>query len=429
VLRIPPETAKYTRYLDLGSVPEGERPDLIQVLSGHVNGLSREARIVPPHLVPGTRGALLRLDLRDYGWDLEVFGSLAEASPYHHIRVEKYSGKDAWRNSVLAPWLSEGPGAAEAVKLLAERTRSRAPIVSGRWFLWQTATSEGKTPGYYDFLKVKDLKTFQQLIRFDRATAKELEHYRVLAFSGVTQEPRRLIADATVLGTYWHTQDNAAAVGNQNPLNVLDEALKFDVSEQFAPLPNGLPAWLLVDGGGKRQDKAPDSIVGAERRTRKDLRLQVGLDCIYCHLSGKRSGIIDAGAEPIRKLSAVDYDKFRELQRRYTRGVALERRIAADRAGYAAAVLEATGLTPGAYSDAYIREFGAFDEARVDAAWAGRDLGLTGPELARALRDYDTATGQLLSSLSGLAAGRSIPRRQWEEALPQAWLAIKGVKR
>src|SRR5262245_15169006 len=224
-VRAGPGSRGRLRYLDLGAVPAAERPDLIQVLAGHVNGLSREPELVPPVVVPGTGGALLRINLDDYGWPDEVWESLAEVSPYHHARVREWftgpwpggtwpPGRDGgiyyapgafqWQRprirTALAPWLSEGAGGARAAADLAEATGSRAPIVSAPWFLWQTAVQAERKPGYYDFLGVKDVASFHKLIRFNAKLASELEQRRVVIFSGVTQEPRRVERTHTVLG-------------------------------------------------------------------------------------------------------------------------------------------------------------------------------------------------------------------------------------
>lgn len=428
IAKLPADQATATRYLDLGSVPVEERPALIQVLAGHVNSLSREPDLVAPVVVPGTRGALLRIDLRDYGWKFSTFGALADASPYHHVRIKTHTGADAWKNTALAPWLSETKEAAIATTYLAQRTQSRAPIVSGQWFLWQTSVQEGRgAAGYYDFLGVKDQKGFEALVRFDAKLASKLEQRRVVIFSGVTQEPRRVERTHTVLGGLWRTSDSAEAVDEKNPLNQLNGGLKADATEQFGPLPNGLPAWLLANGAGVRQDKAPDNIVSGDRTSAKDGRLHVYLSCWRCHGAGKASGVLDLDAAPIRELYSVDADKLRELRRQYLRD--LQPLIDQDRQAYAAALKAATGLEPAKYAVELSRFYQRYDEARVDAAWAGRDFGMDGRTFAATLNAYRRASGYLLPSLSVIANGGAVPIRQWQEAVPAAWLAIKGVKR
>lgn len=442
---LPPSQQRQTRYLDLGSVPAAQRPALIQVLSGHVNGLSREPDLVAPAVVRGTSGGLLRLDLDDYGWPASVWEQLQ--SPYHQTEVvQEYPGTPwpggTWhedgryyapgsftyrrrqRTVALAPWLSGdgGGGVAELVRL----TQSKAPIVSGQWFLWQTAIQEGRKPGYYDFLGVKDQRGFEALVRFDAKLAAKLEQRRVVIFSGVTQEPRRVERTHTVLGGLWRTFDSAEAVGEKNPIRILNGELKFDVTEQLAPLPNGMLGSYLGNAAGQRQDKAPDNVVAGDRTSPKDGRLHINLGCIHCHLGTQgASGIMDIDAVPIRQIRSVDYDKLRELRRQYLRD--LTPLMEADRRGYEAAIKQATGgMTARNYAQEYSRWFLRLDLVRVDAAWAGRDLGYSGEEVVGALRRYDGATGNLDAVLSILASGGAIPVRQYHEALPILWQALKG---
>jgi len=450
--RAGPGSRGRLRYLDLGAVPPAERPDLIQTLAGHLNSLSREPELVPPVVVPGTGGALLRINLDDYGWPDQIWESLAEVSPYHHARIKEWftgpwpggtwppgqaggtyypPGAFAWERprlrTALAPWLSEGPAGARAAADLVTATGSRAPIVSGPWFLWQTAIQEGRQPGYYDFLGIKDQKGFEKLVRFDPKLAKDLEQRRVVIFSGITQEPRRAERTNTVLGGLWRTFDSAQAVDKHNPLRVLNGELEYDVSEQIAPLPNGLPGFLLVNAQGARQNIAPPSVVAGDRASGKDAQLHVGLSCVRCHLAGKSQVIIPIDAVPIRALRSLDYDKLRELRRQYQRDLAPL--MDQDRRGYAAALKAATGWQASQYATAYSRHYQRYDEAQVDAAWAGRDFGRTGAEVRAALARYDQLTGRLDPVLTVIANGGRVPIRQWQEAVPQFWTSIRGAGR
>lgn len=437
---LPLSQRRRTRYLDLGNVPEKERVKLAAVLSGHVNGLSREPEIVIPPLVGGL---VLRVNLDDYGWDTAVWDRLN--SPYQHVTVEtvvtewwpggtwhrdgrhyaagSFRYKRKVRQTALAPWLSEGPGKA-ALAYLVAATRSPAPLVSGQWFLWQTAVQEGRgNTGYYDFLGVKNLKEFQRLVRFNAATARDLEQRRVVVFSGVAQEPRRLERTPTVLGGYWSSFDSVAAIDKKNPLNVLDGDLKFDAAEILAPLPNGSLASFLTNGAGVRQNTAPPNIVAGDRTSSKDSQLHVGLSCIRCHMAGKAAGILDMDAARITKLGSVDYRKLRELRRQYQRQI--EPLMDQDRAGYRAAVKAATGMEIAQYGVEYSRWYIRHDEARVDLAWAARDVGVTPGRLRAALVGYGDT---LLPTLSLVANGGVIPVRQWEESLPVIHTILKGSR-
>lgn len=445
--RLPAQQQRYTRYLDLGAVPPDERPALIQTLAGHVNSLSREPDLIPPVAVPGTAGAVLRINVEDYGWDVAVWERLV--SPYQHVTVEAEVIEDwpggVWRDGyhygpgtfrvrkkvrrqALAPWLSEGPGGPAALAALVAGTRSKSPLVSGPWFLWQTVVQEGRgKAGYYDFLRVKDQKAFEALIRFDGKLARGLEQRRVVVFSGVAQEPRRLERTVTVLGGYWRTFDSAVATDKHNPLRLLDdEDFRYDATEQFAALPNGLPAWWLADGAGKRLDKAADNVVSGDRTSAKDGRLHVNLSCVRCHFAAKESGIMAIDAAPLRNIGSPDYAKLRELRRQYLRDVGPL--MDADRRGYAGAVRAASGLDIKKYGQELSRWYVRHDEARVDLEWAARDAGTTAGRLKRALALAERA-GTLDPVLSVVLAGGQIPMRQYEETIVLIHQALQGVKR
>ncbi len=432
--KLPPDTRKFIRFLNLGNVPEADRPDLIHVLAGHVNALSREPDIAAPKIVPGTRGAVLRLDVRDYGWRLETWEKLFD--PYSHAKVKvetitnwpggtwtdgRYYGPNTFRTKKVkvitgvAPWLGK-----DAAKLAA-LTYSQAPIVSGQWFLWQTIAEDNRgDTGYYGFLGLKKQQDFEKLVRFDAKLAAQLEHRRVVIWSGVTQEPRRVERTATVLGGLWRTFDSAVATDKKNPVRILDDKdFQFDATEQIGVLPNGLPAFLLANGKGVLQSKAPDSVVSGERTSLKDARLHVGISCLRCHLAGKANMVLDIDAVPIKRLASVDYDKLRELRRQYQREISplIER----DRLGYAFAFKAASGLEAREYGVAVSKAYRDYDELRADLAVAARYFGATPQvmKMALAARGVD-----LDPVLSVIESGGAIPVRQFEEVQGFIWEAL-----
>lgn len=439
---LPADVVCHVRYLDIGWLESKERPELIQVLSGHTNSLSRRINLRPPKLVPGTLGGLLRVDLRDYGIDPKVWERLF--SPYNHVPLKgqtadwpggvwqadgKYYAPGAFKIkagkeyavNAIAPW--QGPAAGG----LAGLTQSQAPIVNGLWWLWQTVVQEGRgDTGYYNFLGIKDEKTFEELIRFDAKLAQELEKRRVVIFSGVTQEPRRVERLRTVLGGYWRTFDSAVATGDKNPIALLNGGLRFDATERFAPLPNGIPVWYLADGKGKLQSKAPDTVVRGDRFSPKSPALLAGLSCWRCHAEGKADNVIlglDHAAK-VGKIFSRDYRKVEELQAQYL--TEIKHLLDQDRVQYAAAIKEASGLDPQAYAAGLSKWYRYYDEAKVDLVWAARDLATTPAKLQAALKAYPWPEhlARAASVLSVVAEGDAIGIRQWEEVVEAAWLAV-----
>ncbi len=446
---LAPERRLYTRYLDLGGVPLVERPLLIQVLAGHCNHLSSEPDMGVLVIVAGTAGAVLRLDVEDYG---PAFGRAWERleSPYQTVTVERDVGRawpgGAWtdgkwyragafrtrtgkrtRVRALAPQLSEGPGGAKALAYLVYHMQSRVPLVSGPWFLFQTLAQDDRDVGYYQFLGLKTQKDFERLVRFDSKLAKGIEQRRVVIFSGVTLEPRRVERTVTVLGALWRTFDSVKAIDKNNPLRVLDDKdFRFNASEQIGVLPNGLPAFLLANDKGVLQNVAPPNIVSGDRTSGKDSRLHVCYSCLNCHLAGKASMVLDIEAVPIRKIAAVDYRVLRALKRQYLRKVA--GLVDQDRRSYATAYLEASGLKTAEYGRAVAKAYIGYDEMRADLAWMARDAGVTVLVLRAALT-YQEKAGVLDPILSVVLAGGQVGFRQYEEVIPLLHVALKGVRR
>lgn len=424
------------RYLWVGNIPEKERAEFVAVLNGHCNGLSREIDLVPLTTVGRE---LLRVNLEDYAWDNSTWEKLADADPYYHTRIEtevitlwpggvwpkdgKFYRAGSFRESrkvvttAIAPWAGDTKAMAEVVNW----TGSKVPVVRADWFLAQTAIQEGRAVGYYDFLGVKDQKGFEKLVGFDAELAKKREQRKVLVFSGITIQPRRVERTKSVDGGLWRTFDSAKAVDKKNPLRILDDdGFEFDVTEQFAPLPNGLMASYLGDSKGNRQDKAPDNIVQIPR-------LHVNLSCIECHFGRVKNevGIKEIGHTPIGKLSAVDYRKYVELKRKYLRDLGPS--IEQDRIGYAAAIKAATGMEPQAYAVAYQRWYSNYADAKVNLARMALDYGMERAALLKALDSYEQRTGSIDAVLSIIQGGGSIPIEQYEELQPVIQLVIRGV--
>lgn len=438
----------YLRYFYQPHLDPLYRFKLARVLSGHANGMSSEPELKAP-LPVDREGAVLRIDLRWYGWNAKTWEklpdpySLAPAAEYpkriHKAGVPWTDGKryaydfeyldKTATASLMAPHLALSPSSPNIVEDLYAWTGSRVPMVRGDWFLSQTATQEGKNPGYYDFSGIEDEKTFEKLVRFDPKLADKTEHYRAAIFSGITNQPRRVSRKNSTLGGYRESFDNEKAVGLKNPLVILDDTFQFDITEKYAPRLNGMPAWYLGDNKGKRADKALDNIVGgdlfgiqyAPPGTRvHDTRLQVNLSCISCHFASlDENGVKGGSLAVIRKITEPNYEVFLDLTRKYLRDLELPTKQ--DRLGYLYAVKGCTGWEPAEYAVEYRTAHGLYEFGRINLKIAANEMGVSPTELGVKLAGYDLATGNKLHPLlSMLRDGGEIPRRQWEEVFPEA---------
>jgi len=420
VRKLAPEQQVLVRYLVAGPHAKEDDP---KVLSGHVTGLSKETDItLPARVAPG----LFRVNLDDYGWDREVYERLANADPWYHVRVELQLRGKKFKRTAQAPWM--GKGIYELVYL----TQSQAPILRMDWFFNQTTAGEGRDPNYYDFLGIKDEKTFHALVGYDsKRKRRKVELREAVAESGVSPgRARGIVRETAEDGALWLTYDFRKAVDKLNPLRVLGRDLdrefrKADVNdvatEQFGHLPNGMWAWYLGNNKGERQVTAPDFAASDNRSKSNDHRVHINVSCIRCHA--------DAGIQPIDgwirnlispplALQSPDYKVLRELRQQYLRK--LEPFIEKDKLGHAVAVLEATGWKAEVYATKYAEYWERYEDARVDAEYAALDLGIDVKVFQRKLGTYLQATNQLDSVLSAFLLegrrARTIGIRQWEEA-------------
>lgn len=458
LLTLPANVQPYIRYLTLYNVPADKRQLPWRVMSGHVNGLSREPDIVAPVQI----GNLIRLNIQDYGWSKELWEKLAEADPYFHafITVEEEvlidqpygvidekTGK--WRQteirkekekkkvrkfSASAPWLVDGIQQAATIKALIELTQSQCPILRGDWFFSQTAIQADRNPGYYDFLGIKNRKDFEKLVGFDAKLAAESRRKELLeavSDSGVTQQPRRIGRFEAIGGMgYWRTFDNRRALDERNPLRILDDKnFKFDASEEYGALPNHLWATGLFAANGDRQDSAPDFIAADHTSKSNDHRVHVNLSCLRCH--GPNAGMqpIDGWLRNLVQaplaLQSPDYEVLKDLRQKYLRDMANPQED--DRRLYTRSLKEATGLNPKQYSEAYGEFWSRYEDERVDADRAAVELGTTKQSLLAAIDGYIRKTGSVDTVLSVLLRGGTIGRRQFEEAYGTGQLVLRGI--
>lgn len=455
--RLPAELRVHVRYLSLYNLRPAERPRAIQVLAGHVNGLSRESDLTPPAIVASTQGALLRVNLLDYRWAQATWEKLAD--PYFtvtietvaivpwpggiwpddgkHYRAGSFKVKEPKKTRALAPWLTETPAGQQRLGELLAWTGSKIPVVRADWFFNQTAAAVDRSPNYYDFLAIRDEAGFQKAIGADLKLAEDFgaELREAVAISGVTLNPRAIARHPTLAGGYWRTFDFAASKDQKNPLRVLGKDIEkaYDASEQFGTLPNGLWATGLFNRQGKLQATAPDNIASDGASRSNDRRVHVNASCLRCHAQGGLQDV-DGWARnlltPPFDLLSADYQRIRELRRQYLRK--LEPALAKDRLIFETAVREVTGgMTAKEYAAAYGAFWERYEDARIDLERAAAELGIS-PAMLRTALDRKLKTGQGDTVLSALilteARLNRLPIRIWEEAFAEAQLLVKGYQ-
>lgn len=324
------KSVRTLRFVDLGAVAPLDRPRALQTLGYVVNSWSSNDLMVLPQEVPGTEGALAWFDLanlrnKNDGKGLEkliaAFDRLGELGsgaspfpePYYHVvedvvtedRVEEVKGWSEWRTDqygrryrveqvtrrivkgktarkvALGPHLNKG-----TVIGLSALTETAFPVFEYHWLL-ANGLSE---PRYHELLGLDDTEaSAKRLAAVDRRTADEVgaQVRGAVLFSEVAHHNRLLERTPTLQrygrGSYQESYDFKSSVRVQDVLkDLLIE--KPDAKEIIWTLPNGLLGFFVVDGEGKRLDKA-DADVALNNRTRlRDRQVRTAFHCIDCHL-------------------------------------------------------------------------------------------------------------------------------------------------
>lgn len=440
------------RYLSVYHIAPGERPDYYRAISFLVLSLSRERTIIRPALVPGSEDTLIRVLLTDYaidakGWDrLAAEGSGPAASrqpePYFQTKlvhlVDTYESKQVFagydqygrpqyrvqqtkngtkRETTLAaaPWLPAG----EIAQLIAI-TQSQAPILRGDWFLAFASWA----PAYYQLLGLGEkLADFERLAFADEVLAAKARAQvkGAVAFSSVALHNRTLNRIPTISGVlggyFWLSKDTKASIDDRDYLNVLlDE--KFDATEGICSLPNGLQAYLLTDGAGKRLDVALADIAIDGETGLADKQVYAARNCVTCHARGIRpiQDEVRALSRDQIALLVTDPTQARRVADLYF-SIDLAAVVEHDNAQFAQAVRLANGLTPAANGALFERLVATYLDAPVTPERAAAEVGVSVEEFRARLSRAVSIDHSLTAFLS--APPRPTRRDQFERAFAQ----------
>ena len=347
------------------------------------------------------------------GWDArEVWDRIVKVYPYGL----------SYRNRPTADPLRKL--SIELDELFGEEVQP--PDVRADWFL-----DSASRP--YLYHAILDLPTTAQVLEarlgmnLERNLLNDQLRRAGFAASGVSSQNRLIDRHDSASGYYWRSYDfrNTDGTGNifrfpmgpvfaDNPFPRL--AFEHAGGEIIFSLPNGLQAYLLVDGKGNRIDVGPADIVGDALRTSGTTQIVTGLSCMACHQNGiirfrdrLRAGAAVAGA-PRDKLERLvpskdEWDKI----------------LSGDQAQFMAAAEQATGpfLRVGADKAKPVRDFPEpiTTIARLYQKDLGTDevvaeLGLEGVKDVLAMIRVNPALGRL--GLGVLLDGGTLKRAEWD---------------
>jgi len=273
------------------------KTDLINSVSVLINHLSTEFVIAKPEPLESSMSTF-RIDIRDYGWDRNEWERLV-------------SDNRNDRNKEAYPYANNFD---ITVRQIAQEIRTRVPIVRGDWLL----TEATKPNSYHDLLDIpQNLQTLERNLGLNRndnivrtiedaVKPKSIRAAIPALRSGVSVQNRVIDRHDSLQGYYWISYDFAEANGDPaknvfgapiGPGNrILNDLADNDFFDQtaFQPdggevifeLPNGLQAYMLVDGFGRRLNRAPINIVFDPNARIDGGEIVNGSSCLGCHGAG-----------------------------------------------------------------------------------------------------------------------------------------------
>lgn len=436
---LPPNEAYFYRGLSYYNYKDVERH--VKTMKFWINNLHLEVDASFPVEVPGSKGLLFAIDLRDYGWNSASFSAIARREPYF---VEPAV------DSATAILLRD------LIKIKQDpKTFHVEALVRADWFFRETMESDRST-SYYDalFAKLrfkrgepewkKDEKgeyiqfsdgtwASYRPIKFENFPKNEGDFERVFAVdkfrehlkefkidtrhgavvegmekgvSIVARQNRLVERTITSTGTYYKTFDVKETAGKSDFAETLNKDFVFDAGEILADLPAGGMAALLVNNKGDIVEVADNRFAIDTSDLKFDSRVRTPGSCFICHEQKyiKPQNLVEdmlkAGVD-IKfkrredKIAARGFflnwiDKLEEEQRRFTRFI--ER---------------TSGFKPGENSSR-LKSWRDEYDSPVTLAVAAKELGTTELDFKRIA--INSTKARILMLIRGL----SIPRKTWE---------------
>ncbi|HSB09768.1 MAG TPA: hypothetical protein VLM38_09820 [Blastocatellia bacterium] len=391
----PQRSRGFLRYFSLAhlynsGVSEQDLETYRAALSKLINSLSWHKEITRPAAIDPAR-TIFRIDLREYNWSSATWDLLLSAYPYAVRSAE--------------------------ANVIAQVSGAKAPYVRADWFAFNASIP----PLYHDLMSLpRSSADLERLVGVDAARdlAEEGNVARAgLRASGVSQNNRVLERHASSYGAYWKSFDFRSSVDQQN---IFQHPLGFNAagSEIVFNLPNGLQAYLVVDGIGRRINEAPIAIV-SDRTNPDDPVIRNGRSCMSCHYDGIREFRDDARAA-IQANPADLFDRDKALAL-YPSQENLDRLIERDRDRFRSAMALASGAASTPQQEpinALARRFAADIPIDQAAAEAGLETSQFRERMSRSARLSQLGYAQLL------VEGGAIKRDVWERTFDELALEL-----
>jgi WD40 repeat protein/mono/diheme cytochrome c family protein len=392
---VEPRRRRFVRYLSLAHLTSaGMKEDDLelhrQALAKLANSLSWHSRVTKPETIAAK--TLYRLDLRDYRWTARQWDRLVTVYPYRPAEES------------------------EAAKAAATLSTATQPYLRGDWFV----ATASRPPFYQELLQLPNTdRALERLLQVDVPADIQDDSVVRAGFngSGVAKNNRVLERHDAVHGAYWRSYDFSDNTVRQNifenPLGPGSGARAFTPAggELIFSLPNGLHGFMLVDGNGRRVDKAPGEIVSDSKRP--DKLVETGISCMSCHLNG-----LLPKDDQVRAHVLKNADAFAKADREAVLAlyppIARFKSVMEEDIGRYTKALKKAGVSAGEpepVSTVTLRY-----EAVLDLATAAAETGQTAEEFTAKLR----RSPSLIRTLGPLLAkGGTVQRQVFEEAFPE----------
>ena len=252
-------------------------------VSKMINSLSMKSRIAVPRVVDDGFGTLLAIDLRDYGWTSWHWDQL--------LGEYSYGLKAVGESSKVGRRVYETVG-------------TKIPYLRADWFVYYAS----HPPLYHTLLNIPvNAKSLESTLGVDIYRNFQTNNLMRAAFdgktSGVSRQNRMVERHEPTGGTryFWKSYDiksDAAATRagdfTRSPLGPVFEefegrqngAFEHDGGEIIYSLPNGLQAYMLVDGQDHRIDEGPLDVVQDPNQHSGRPTIVNGISCMGCHDDG-----------------------------------------------------------------------------------------------------------------------------------------------
>ncbi|MCA9052382.1 MAG: hypothetical protein KDA75_01030 [Planctomycetaceae bacterium] len=348
-----PEVRNHYRYFTLThlynnvqGVTEMEMRLYRAALAKALNSVSWEPDLVIPHAIDPDQ-TLFRIDLRDLGWDEKKWRVLLKNYPYG-VNFRNV-------NDDAIAKLDEDVGL---------YTQTPLCHIRADWFIVRGM----RPPIYHELLELPDTAAaIEKLLRVDAKQDYEQDRLARAGFvvSAVSAGNRVADRHPAAYGYYWKSFDfkKETKRGNimQFPLGPTfdghpypDLAFNQDGGEMIFGLPNGLQAYMLVDGQGQRIDEGPVEVVRDLKETSGAPIIVNGLSCMSCH----RHGTIEF-KDSLRDGAGALGDARRKVRTLCPPPDEMQRLVAKDSRRFLEALAECTGpfLQVGEDSEKPIEDF------------------------------------------------------------------------